>query len=74
MTHISTCLWLADGAEDAAAFYTSLLPGDAIHETHRPAPEAPPILLHFTIGGAPFSILNAGGGPAATEAASKVGD
>ena len=36
---VQTCLFLSHGAEDAAAFYTSLLEDSFIRETVRPDPD-----------------------------------
>lgn len=60
MTAVRTCLWYACAGEDAAAFYTSLIPDSRIEAVERPGPDAPPILVHFTLAGAPYSALNAG--------------
>ena len=51
MPTIHTCLWFEDRAEEAVAFYTSLLPESRIEGVERPAPEAPPVLIHFTLAG-----------------------
>ena len=59
---VHTCLWFEDRAEEAAKFYTSLLPDSRIDAMHRPAPDAPPVLIHFTIMGVPYTILQAGPG------------
>lgn len=59
---VRTCLWFEDRAEDAAAFYTSLLPDSQIDSVVRPAPDAPPLLIHFTLGGVPYTLLQAGPG------------
>lgn len=67
---IRTCLWFADNAEAAVAFYTGLVPGSRIEERVRPSPDAPPILIHFTLASVPYTALQAQGGPAHNEAAS----
>ena len=67
---VRTCLWFADGAEEAVAFYTSLLPDSHLEGVERPAPDAPPLMLHFTLAGAPYTALQAGPGPEHTSAAS----
>ena len=60
MTEIRTCLWFEDQAEEAAALYTALVPGSRIERIDRPGAEAPAILVHLSLGGAPFSLLNGG--------------
>lgn len=67
---VRTCLWFAEGAEEAVDFYTSLLPDSRVEGVERPAPDAPPLMLHFTLAGAPYSALQAGPGPEHTSAAS----
>lgn len=59
---VRTCLWFEDRAEEAAAFYTSVLPDSRIESLHRTAPDAPPLLIHFTLMGVPYTILQAGPG------------
>lgn len=72
MIPVRTCLWYESEAEEAARFYTSLVPGSAVEEVMRPAAEAPAVLVHFTLGGVPFSALNGGSSVAHTHAASVV--
>lgn len=72
MPDLRTCLWFGAGGEDAVAFYVSLLPDSRIEGMDRPAPDAPPILIRFTLMGAPYAALCAAGAPAATHAASIV--
>lgn len=57
MTKLSTCIWVTDGAEAAAQFYVALLPGSEITRRHRTSPDAPAILVEFTLAGRPFSTL-----------------
>ncbi len=57
---VSTCLWFDGNAEEAAAFYTSLIPGSSIASIVRLAPEGPALIVLFTLGGAPFQALNGG--------------
>ena len=70
MAHkVRTCLWFEKGGADAAAFYVSLLP-DSRLETAL-APDGPePVLIDFTLAGAPFQILNDGPHFKLSEAAS----
>lgn len=69
---VSTCLWFNNEGEEAAAFYTSLLPDSAITGTFRPDPSAPPLIVEFTLAGAPYQILNGGPHFTQSEAASIV--
>lgn len=62
MLQIKTCLWYDGTAEQAAEFYATLLPDSGIVSTHRPAPDAPPVLVHFTLAGQPYWGLNGGPG------------
>lgn len=71
MTEFATCLWFDDAAEAAAALYTRLL-GAEITGTDRPAPEAPPVLIHLDLGGQRVTLLNGGPGVAHGPAASLV--
>ena len=67
---VSTCLWFDGDAEEAAAFYTSLLPDSQITSVVRRAANAPALLVEFTLGGAPFQALNGGPQYTFSEAAS----
>lgn len=67
---VRTCLWFERDGEAAASFYTGLLPESRIESVYRPDPDAPPLVLDFTLGGAPYQILNGGPGFPPTEAAS----
>src|ERR1700689_2318730 len=76
MPAITPCLWFDGNAEQAATFYTSLLPDSRIDKVHRapgnyPSGKAGDVLtVEFTLMGRPFVGLN--GGPAfkVTEAVS----
>ena len=70
MAEIRTCLWYERDGEAAVSFYTGLLPDSRIVSAHRPAADAPPILIDFILMGAPYSALIAEGGPAPSSAAS----
>lgn len=59
-TRVRTCLWFERDAEVAARFYVSLLSNSRIDGEIRPDSAAPPLLVHFTLAGAPFSGLNGG--------------
>jgi predicted 3-demethylubiquinone-9 3-methyltransferase (glyoxalase superfamily) len=57
---VRTCLWFQSGGVKAAEFYVSLLPGsriDAIMEHGNPAD---PMVVEFTLAGAPMMILTGG--------------
>lgn len=66
MSKIVPCLWFDGAAEDAAAFYTSLLPDSRIDNVvHAPAdnlsaPEGSVLVVEFTLAGAKFTGLNGG--------------
>jgi predicted 3-demethylubiquinone-9 3-methyltransferase (glyoxalase superfamily) len=66
MAKVYTCLWFEDRAEEAAQFYTGLLPDSQITSVfHSPAdtPSGPAgmvLLVDFTLAGQPFQILNGG--------------
>lgn len=70
MPDIRTCLWFDDNAEKAVTLYTTLVPDSGIDTVQRPAPDAPPILIHFHLGGTPYSALQAGPGQTHSAAAS----
>lgn len=72
MTRIRTCLWYNDNGLEAAEFYTALVPDSHIEGVIRPAKDAPPILVHFTLGGVPYTALNGGTANQLTHAASIV--
>ena len=66
MKDISICLWFDHNAEDAANFYTSLLPDSRIDAVHRAPADYPDgkegaaLLVEFTLMGRPFQGLNGG--------------
>ncbi|WP_198370032.1 VOC family protein [Roseomonas rosulenta] len=77
MTSISTCLWFATEAEEAARFYAATIPGGRMGEVLRtppggPGPEGSVLLALFEIGGQPFMALNGNPGDAFTNAISLV--
>ncbi len=67
---VNTCLWIDEKAEEAVEFYVSLLPNSQVVRKARPSPEAPPVIIEFTIAGIPYSVLNASPGPEYSLAAS----
>lgn len=62
-----TCLWFESGGEEAARFYVTLLPDSRIESIYRTQPDQPALVVDFTLGGAPYQILN--GGPEVTQSA-----
>lgn len=65
-----TCLFLRDGAEDAAAFYVSLLPDSGIDAVYRPDPFGPPMVVEFHLAGAPYMTMNGNPEPVSSHTAS----
>jgi predicted 3-demethylubiquinone-9 3-methyltransferase (glyoxalase superfamily) len=77
MTKVYTCLWFDSGqAEEAANFYTSLIPNSRITNVSRsPAdtpsgPEGMVLTVDFTLDGVPYQGLNGGPDFKLNEAAS----
>ena len=66
---VRTCWWFAKDGDAAANFYVSLLPDSRIEGGHGPE-GGPPLVIEFTLAGAPMMILNAAGAPPANHAAS----
>jgi predicted 3-demethylubiquinone-9 3-methyltransferase (glyoxalase superfamily) len=66
MSTITPCLWFDGNAEDAAKFYTSLLPDSRIDKINRAPGDYPSgkagdvITVEFTLMGRPFVGLNGG--------------
>jgi predicted 3-demethylubiquinone-9 3-methyltransferase (glyoxalase superfamily) len=59
LTKVRTCLWLGGTGHEAAEFYVALVADSRVESMMRPAPEAPPLVMDFTLGGTPYPILNA---------------
>ncbi|MEQ9314793.1 MAG: VOC family protein [Henriciella sp.] len=57
---VRTCLWFDGRGEEAAEFYTSLLPGSFIESRSYPEPGKPALVVEFTLAGAPYMTLNGG--------------
>lgn len=55
---LRTCVFLKSEALEAAEFWVSLLPGSEIEAVHRPDPNGPPLVVEFTLAGAPCMTLN----------------
>ena len=64
-TTVSVCLWFDGKAEEAARFYTLLIPNSEITSIS-------PVMVTFTLDGVPFQALNGGPRFKPTEAASIV--
>ncbi|MGG6268351.1 VOC family protein [Leptolyngbya sp. AN03gr2] len=60
---VAVCLWYDEKAEEAARFYTSLIPNSKIISVS-------PVMVTFTLDGVPFQALNGGSQYKHTEAAS----
>lgn len=70
-THsVRTCLWFGGNGHDAAQFYVGLLPDSRIESAFTPNPDAPPLVIDFTLAGTKYQILNAEPRFPHTEAAS----
>jgi predicted 3-demethylubiquinone-9 3-methyltransferase (glyoxalase superfamily) len=74
---VSVCLWFNREAEEAAAFYTSLLPNSRIgtvsrYGANQPMPEGTALTVSFELDGQSFLALNGGPHFKLTEAASIV--
>lgn len=73
MSHsIRTCLWFRDGrGREAAEFYCSLIPGSRVEKTFSSdAGHGAFSVIDFSLGGAPYQILDAGPMFTLTEAVS----
>ncbi len=57
---VRTCLWFERGGLTAAKFYVSLLPNSAIDAVYEHGNPADPMVVEFTLHGAPMMILTAG--------------
>ena len=67
---VATCFWYDGNAEEAANFYTTLIPDSQVGPILRPDPDGPALLVEFTLGGSPFQALNGGPQFRHTDAAS----
>jgi predicted 3-demethylubiquinone-9 3-methyltransferase (glyoxalase superfamily) len=59
-TKIRTCLWFNGQGEDAARFYCELIPGSSVDFVNKPNPDAPALIVEFTLAGVPYMALNGG--------------
>jgi predicted 3-demethylubiquinone-9 3-methyltransferase (glyoxalase superfamily) len=57
---VRTCLWFEKNGLEAANFYVSLLPGSAVDAVHAHENKIDPLVVEFTLRGAPMMILSAG--------------
>ena len=57
---VRTCLWFDKGGEAAAEFYVSLLPDSGIDGVFAHGQPDDPMIVEFTLAGAPMMILTAG--------------
>ena len=57
---LRTCLWFDSKVEEAAEFYVSLLPDSRIENVLRQDPNVPPLVVEFSLAGAPYMALNGG--------------
>lgn len=57
---VRTCLWFNGQGEEAAEFYTTLLPDSHIESRSYPEPGKPALVVEFTLAGAPYMVLNGG--------------
>jgi len=66
MSKVTPCLWFDGTAEEAARFYTSLLPDSRVDRVVRAAADTPSgkagdvLVVEFTLGGRRFTGLNGG--------------
>jgi predicted 3-demethylubiquinone-9 3-methyltransferase (glyoxalase superfamily) len=65
MQPITPCLWFDDKAEEAARFYTSILPGSKVglvthYGSSGPRPKGTVMTVTFTLNGQDFMALNGG--------------
>lgn len=57
---VRTCLWFEKGGHDAAKFYVSLLPDSEIEAVREHGRSDDPMVVEFTLAGAPMMILTGG--------------
>lgn len=57
---VRTCLGFNGNGQEAVDLYTSLLPDSLIENVVKPDPNGSPLVIEFTLGGAPYMILNDG--------------
>ena len=57
---VRTCLWFDSRGHEAAEFYVSLLPDSRIDGVSHYGTDGTPLVVEFTLAGAPFMVLNGG--------------
>jgi predicted 3-demethylubiquinone-9 3-methyltransferase (glyoxalase superfamily) len=57
---VRTCLWFEKGGIEAAKYYVELMPDSAIDAVYEHGNSADPMVVEFTLHGAPMMILTAG--------------
>jgi predicted 3-demethylubiquinone-9 3-methyltransferase (glyoxalase superfamily) len=57
---VRTCLWFEKGGLEAAKYYVTLLPWSAIDAVYEHGNAADPMVVEFTLHGAPMMTLTAG--------------
>lgn len=57
---VRTCLWFEKDGEAAAKSYVALIPNSEMENVVRAEPGGDAIMVDFTLGGAPYQILNGG--------------
>lgn len=57
---VRTCLWFEKGGHKAAKFYVSLLPDSEIEAVYEHGNPDDPMIVEFTLAGAPMMILTGG--------------
>lgn len=67
---VRTCFWFEKGGKDAAEEYVSLIPGSRIEAVRDNGRPDDPMIVEFTLAGAPMMILTAGPHHKLTPAAS----
>lgn len=70
MSKVRTCLWFESGAEEAARFYTGLLPESGMTGQFGQTADGAPLIVQFQLCGTPYEGLNGGPMFPQTEAAS----
>lgn len=60
-THlVRTCLWLESRGEEAANFYTTLLPNSYVEREYHPDPAGEILIVNFTLRDVPYQIFEGG--------------
>lgn len=67
---VRTCFWISSGGLEMARRYVSIVPGSEIDAVLPHGRPDDPMVVEFTLAGAPMMILTASGGPELSAAAS----